>query len=314
MQTHPEPWRPWEYRVLHEGHDPEETGRLLGRRVEDVSRKLDRSFAEWYRRRRCPGSPKDPHSLVEIARRIYREDRYWKWLTEGELEALILDVAKACLKNFDPDKMHTEVVTTLGRRRSLPVQEKFVRYFVICLRRRLDKTSERIDRRRRKASRTFEDIPDDDGREGGLVAPDRRGEPEGRAWSRFLFRKALARLKPQCRRFVEYRYLEGLDVPEIAARMGLKPQTLYNTYSKAKIASLIQKEVRNMMLNIPVERLQSVVHHLHFAADFNEKSIADLLCIPREVVVRHLDGAIDRIMSNMAKDRGREEVMGLIDA
>src|SRR4051812_27069555 len=132
MHVQTGPWQPWEYRVLHEGHDAKRTARLLGRTVGEVNRKVDQTFDEWYRRRRCPGSPEDPGSILRIARRIYAEDGYWKYLTDGELEALILDVARACFKNFKPERMHTEIVTRLGRRRCLPVQEKFVRYFVIC--------------------------------------------------------------------------------------------------------------------------------------------------------------------------------------
>src|SRR3954454_7393498 len=100
MHVQAEPWKPWEYRVLHEGHDPQETARRLGRGVADVQCRVETSFADWYARHRCPGSPEEPGSLLRIARRIYEEDGYWKTITDGELEAHILDVTRACFEHF----------------------------------------------------------------------------------------------------------------------------------------------------------------------------------------------------------------------
>jgi DNA-directed RNA polymerase specialized sigma24 family protein len=279
------PWQSWEYRVLHGGQDAHATALLLDRRVEEVVRRLDLSFDDWYARRRCPGSPMRPDCILRIGRRLYEEDGHWRSITDGELEAILLDQTRACLKNFDPTKWRMDVTD----------EEKFVRYFVVCLRRKLKSA-----RRRARVER---------GECVGLpvAIPDTRGGGgQGRTWAGRLLRTALARLQPRARKFIEYRYLEGLELPEVAAKLGVAAQTLYNSYSLTKVASLVRDAVSEMVRALPPEEAAALAQHLHHQEGFNERAIAELLCLPRTEVDRLLDLPVD---SNAA---GRD-VVALLD-
>jgi DNA-directed RNA polymerase specialized sigma24 family protein len=287
------PWTPEEYRVLHEENDARTTARLLGRNLKEVQRKTDVSFGEWYRRHRCPGSPERPDRILEMARRLYHEDGYAKFISDGELEDHILKQTQSCFKNFDPSKWRAE----------LAIQEKFVRYFVVCFSRRLDRHCGRVAKSRREFEGLFCDVAE---------APTGGGECS--IWSQMLFRKALGRLKPQARRFIEFRFLEGLEIPDIAERMDLKVRTLYNKYSFNSVVELFRNEIRTMILELPAENAAAIVHYLHQEADLNEKTIAELLCIPRSVVDQLLDDSIERIMANMSRKQMRREAVTLLAA
>jgi hypothetical protein len=275
------PWQPWEYQVLHEGRDDRTTARLLGRSVAEVNRKINLSYDDWYRRNRCPGSPVRPDSILRIARRIYEDDGYWRYLTDGDLEALIQSQTAACFRNFDAAKSPRDITT----------EEKFVRYFVVCLRRRLIKFREEAARRRRRFV----------GLSGDIAGPWR--SHDGRAWSRLLLRAAVARLPRQARRYIEYRYLEGLEVPEVAAKLRLAVQTVYNKYSLKNVVALVREEVGKLFLKISTGDAAAVVHYLSVEAGFNEAAISDLLCLRRADVDRLLDYPVDWLMGDAARAR-----------
>src|SRR5262245_48157124 len=98
------PWSPEEYQVLHRGGDVRQVALALNRSVDEVQSRVDLSFRDWYRRHRCPGSPDGPASLLRMARRLYEDDGYWQYLSEGELAAEVLEQARRCFRNFQPER------------------------------------------------------------------------------------------------------------------------------------------------------------------------------------------------------------------
>jgi ECF sigma factor len=247
------PWLGDEYKVLHEGGDPAEIAAALGRDVEEVRGKIESSLAGWYRLRRCPGSPERPDSIRSLAWRIWEEDGFCNYITDGEFEEHLFEQLEMCFLNFRAEKWPEEI--------DEPV--KFTKYFRACWKKRMRRAVI-------KSRRLSEVIPATSGARPG--------------WPRALLRASLAKFGKADRKFVEMRFLEGLGVAEIGERLGLATRTLYNRYSISHVVAMVREAIGR----IPERVVETWAAHLEDQVGLSRSAISEVLCLPERDVERLL--------------------------
>jgi hypothetical protein len=215
-------WSAWEYRALSENCAIEETARLLGRGVEEVSQKIstvcEGTFEGWYGRRRkgvstdtprsqwgqtCHGAPECPKEMVRLAQKICREDFKQLRLLDEEVQHQARKAVDHALRYFNPN---------VGDQ-SVPVQRRFLRLFRNQLLKQLWKES-----RRRMTEEWAYPHTDELATFPRVVTTVASGDEEWRLWAQRLLSEALKRVGHRARKVIEMR-LRGKPDKAIARQL-----------------------------------------------------------------------------------------------
>ncbi len=101
-------------------------------------------------------------------------------------------------------------------------------------------------------------------------------------WSRHLLNVASERLEPDARLYVQMKR-QGATVREIAKAVGLSEKTLWNKFGGPKLAGMVRKAVRQMVLELPVYERRLLDRHLVEEAGLSVDQAQRLLGVPISV-------------------------------
>lgn len=265
------PWEPWEYQVLHEEDDLGTTALRLSRDVVEVSRKTDLTFAEWYRRHRCDGSPWNPRRCLRLSEEICEKD-FADIIEFDEVERHARDALTHCFARFD----HTKGCPDIS------VEDRFLRFFKGHLRKRLHQ--ERRDARdRSRPNATLRYLK---------AKAELDGDEEGTFWNfaRHSYHEARDTLEGEVREFVRLRIDEGLGMNETSARMRV-PRSYLRRFGGDRLPEIIRQQIRRWTQALARRELDRLVDEMD-SNFLDEGEIAQLLCIEIEVVVDALRRAM----------------------
>ena len=97
-------------------------------------------------------------------------------------------------------------------------------------------------------------------------------------WMMRLWSMARSRLDATTQRYIEL-YLKDMKVKDIAAELGLAPNTLSNRYGGRKLRERVRLEVRRLILELPRRHQQLLVRHLRDEVGLSQSYVVELLCI-----------------------------------
>jgi hypothetical protein len=245
------------------------------------------NFVEWYGGHRCPGSPRNPIRVFNLARRIAEED-FQELIEQDEVESLVIATLTVCFARFNPARGDQDI----------PEVDRFLRFFRHSFRRKLkDLAKDRVSRGRPKATLRYVHW------KGGLSHSTRKDDIFA-DWAWFLFEQALRRLNREAQEYVKYRYRDGLTVEETASRMGVSRGQL-RVYGGDGLARILRDEIGVMVKEVPEEDLGRLVYSFYYEDGFDEDEIASLFCLPVPDVVRLIRDATGEIICGLGREIGR---------
>jgi hypothetical protein len=252
------------------------------------SRDVDVTFAEWYSRHRCSGSPENPYRVLNLAFTVWDEDYHWV-IEQDELEDCVIVILTYCFAHFDPKKGRPDI----------SVEDRFVRFFRSWFRTRLrDMAKDRESRLRRKSTFRYCQWKE------RLSSTSRKADAF-EDWSWFLYGQALRRLSREAQKYIRLKHVQGMTLVEIVPIMGMSKRSLCRKYGFERLVALFQSEVNSMVMSIPQQNMDELVYTLYFEDHSDEDEIARLFCVPEPYIRGIVKGLTGKVMRGLEKEAGR---------
>jgi DNA-directed RNA polymerase specialized sigma24 family protein len=214
----------------------------------------------------CSSAPENPQRIFHLAAKICRED--YPELDQDEVPSFLFESLDYTLCHFDPGKGD----------QSVPVEDRFVGAFHSWLHQCLEKNR----RRRLLPTGRPQSAPED---RGAVLKYDN--------WSRFLLNQVIGRLNERARVCL-VRRLTGESFMAIASRLGVKTRTVTNHYSDKRLVTLLQNQVKDLILALPDHKLRAVIWHL--LDDLPFPKVARLLCVDAGELRGRVGGGDGRVL------------------
>jgi DNA-directed RNA polymerase specialized sigma24 family protein len=106
--------------------------------------------------------------------------------------------------------------------------------------------------------------------------------------ARELFLEAIESLDVLAKAYVKYRYIDGLTIKEIAAKLGISERTVMRRYSDRykfdNLVRLLKSRIRESTRRMPTDKLYKAIYTLIYENDFSVEDVARLFCMTVEEV------------------------------